>query len=86
MNRFTVTPNPVQQGGAVQVCYDFKGPPPATSPVKVTIEWDGVPPPVEFELSKDKPCGMLDVPTLATGGLLVDGSGQSEDRAITVTP
>lgn len=86
MQRFTVEPDPVPQGGAVKVCYDFDGPPPAPSPAKITIQWDGATPPVEFDLSSTEPCGMLDVPPQATGGLLIDHTGGSEDYAITVTP
>lgn len=81
---FTATPNPVAQNGTTMICYDFahSG---ATSPVTVKLVWPGVGA-VTFVLTAEEPCTVVAVPPNATGGTLVDQSGQSEDGNITVTP
>lgn len=84
MQRFKVG-DPVDQGNVVTICYDFSGG--ATSPVDVTLSWtpEGMFPEEDLVLSEEEPCQTRQVPGAAEGGLLVDASGQSEDRTITVT-
>lgn len=83
--RMTATPNPSQQGGAFELCYDFAGPPAATSPVTIEVKFDNAPN-VDVTLSDTSNCATVNVPKAATGCLCKDGSGQSEEYAVTIRP
>lgn len=82
--RFSADPDPVQAGGKTKVCYDFSSGGGTTSPVTVVLDYDSPTPDKQITLSAAQPCQDVDIPAGATGLLLVDSSGQSEDYAVTI--
>lgn len=82
-HRISATPDPVADGEQTSICYDFSDG--ATSPVTLTLNYDPPTPSEQITLSSDEPCKTVTVPANATGLIIEDQSGQSEDRAVTVT-
>lgn len=88
--RFSVSPNPAAAGSTVTICYETAG---AALPVHCKVIWDPGLGEQKFTIEQaDLPedatvlCCTATVPAGCQGGLLVDGTAQSDDLAITVTP
>lgn len=80
-SRITATPDPVQPGQKLKVCYDFDG---ATSPVTLTLYYDPPTPSVQITLSAEEPCKEVVVPQ-TTGLTIIDDTGQSDAHEVTVS-
>lgn len=68
------------------VCYDFKHPTDATSPVKVHFDVDPASASFSITLSVEDPCYPFAVTDNMDGVIIEDLSEQSADGAILITP
>ncbi len=81
-NRMSQSPDPAQQGQEVTLCYDTAH---ATLPLTITVRF--YPTGTTTHTVTSDPatwCWPEQVPANATGGLAVDGSGQSDDFTVQV--
>lgn len=81
--RITQSPDPVRPGGTVRFCYNIDG---ATLPVTLTGQWDDGPTFHHTVTKESDRCWDEQVPDNATGGQVVDDSGQSIDFEINISP
>lgn len=80
IKRFSIDPDPPQAGQWLTICYDFEGPPKATSPVTVKIQITGGGGQIlTVELNEITQCYEFELPSTALTINLHDTSGQSED-------
>lgn len=81
--RITQDPDPCSPGDTVKFCYDIDG---ATLPVKLMETFDGHEGVSRSVTGEEDRCWTTTVPKDATGGQITDGTGQSEDFEINVSP
>ena len=77
MERITIDPDPAQAGQDAKICYDFSG----LSLTSVTIKIEWKPDTIqdqEIILTPEAPCVVVKVPVGASGGFLIDQSGNSD--------
>lgn len=85
MKLITATPNPVQAGGYLTVCYGIL---PHQGDVDIEVSMDfkgGEEDTLVFRLSVERPCICFQVPSDCLGITISDPSGLSDPVVVTVT-
>jgi hypothetical protein len=77
MERITIDPDPAKAGKNAKICYDFSGLSLTSVTVKIDYKPDSIPD-SEVELTPEAHCATVKIPPGATGGFLIDQSGNSD--------
>lgn len=82
--RFSIEPDPAEAGKPLKICYDFDGL--SIPEAKATVDWRPISiPDDEVTLTPAAPCATVTVPGGATGGFLIDTTGNSGDLGFFVS-
>jgi hypothetical protein len=80
-DRITATPDPVQHGQALKICYNFTGT--GLTSAELTLDYDPPVPTQKITVTAANPCQTVTVPDAATG--LIISAPQSQDHGVTIT-
>lgn len=78
MIRFTIDPDPPVPGKSLKICYDFAGLQITEAGIKIDWRPESIPD-GEETVTESNPCVTVKVPANATGGFLIDQTGNSGD-------
>ena len=82
VERISLNPDPPKAGEKLTICYDFEGSGSDSATLVVTFTPGGVP--ASYEVTREEPCVVIQVPIEATWITVEDRDGPSPDASAPV--